>query len=250
MIAKLVPGKFLGYPKNVRKPKNDRGRDQGGHRKLSEKQEDYLKQIFLLGERNGSVSTQALARRLDVQPASVTEMFQRLALLGFVVHAPYRGVRLTEEGRRVALEMLRHHRLLETYLVQMLGYGWDEVHEEAERLEHVISERFETRISEAMGHPTHDPHGDPIPASDLSMPSESAEVPLTDLQPGEPGVLRRVGLQDSESLGLLNRHCLAPGAVIEMVGGSTAGIRVRVQGESFLLPPSLAGELWIEEVKK
>ena len=131
---------------------------------LSEAQEDYLKQIFLLEEDGSRVATQALAGRLGVRPASVTEMVGRLAHLGLVEHARYQGVSLTPIGRRIALEMLRHHRLLETYLVRELGYDWDEVHDEAERLEHVISERFERRIAEAMGHPTRDPHGDPIPA--------------------------------------------------------------------------------------
>ena len=115
---------------------------------LSEAQEDYLKQIFLLEEAGGKVATQALAGRLRVRPASVTEMVGRLAQLGLVEHARYQGVSLTSLGRRVALEMLRHHRLLETFLVRELGYEWDEVHDEAERLEHVISERFEERIAE------------------------------------------------------------------------------------------------------
>jgi DtxR family Mn-dependent transcriptional regulator len=118
---------------------------------LSESQEDYLKQIFLLGGDGDRVSTQALSRRLRVKPASVTEMVGRLSQLGLVEHAPYRGVRLTDAGKRVALEMLRHHRLLETFLVEALGYKWDQVHEEAERLEHVISERFEERIGAVTG---------------------------------------------------------------------------------------------------
>ncbi|HQP42529.1 MAG TPA: metal-dependent transcriptional regulator, partial [Thermoanaerobaculales bacterium] len=134
---------------------------------LTAPQEDYLKQIFLLGERGDSVGTQTLAVRLGVRPASVTGMVQRLAELGLVDHRRYRGVSLTESGRRVALEMLRHHRLLETYLAETLGYGWGEIHDEAERLEHVISERFEERIAEALGHPTRDPHGDPIPDAQL-----------------------------------------------------------------------------------
>ena len=111
---------------------------------LSEAQEDYLKQLFLLeAERQGPVPTQALAERLGVKPPSVTEMLKKLSALGLVEHAPYRGARLTEAGRRIALEVLRHHRLLEAYLHQALGYGWEEVHQEAERLEHVISEAFE-----------------------------------------------------------------------------------------------------------
>ena len=217
---------------------------------LSESQEDYLKQIFLLGGDGDKVSTQALARRLRVKPASVTEMVGRLSQLGLVEHAPYRGVRLTDGGRRVALEMLRHHRLLETFLVEALGYKWDQVHEEAERLEHVISERFEERIAEAMGHPTHDPHGDPIPASDLSLPTGDASVPLQDLPVGVRGTLVRVGAQDPDNLNLLRRLGLEPGCTLEVVSDDEQGIRVRVGEDRFLLPTYLAEALWMEKVKR
>ena len=216
---------------------------------LSESQEDYLKQVFLLGGDGDRVSTQALAHRLRVKPASVTEMVGRLAHLGLVEHAPYHGVRLTEAGRRVALEMLRHHRLLETFLVEALGYKWDQVHDEAERLEHVISERFEERIAEAMGHPTHDPHGDPIPASDLSLPVGEASVPLQDLPVGFRGTLARVGVQDPDNLNLLRRLGLSPGSTVEVVSGDERGVRVRVGDERFLLPTYLAKTLWMEKVE-
>jgi len=217
---------------------------------LSESQEDYLKQIFLLGGDGDRVSTQALARRLRVKPASVTEMVGRLAQLGLVEHAPYRGVRLTDAGRRVALEMLRHHRLLETFLVEALGYSWDQVHEEAERLEHVISERFEERIAEAMGHPTHDPHGDPIPAPDLSLPNGDASVPLQDLPVGFRGTLVRVGAQDPDNLNLLRRLGLSPGSTVEVVSDDGRGIRVLVGDDRFLLPTYLAETLWMEKVER
>ena len=217
---------------------------------LSESQEDYLKQIFLLGDDGDRVSTQALACRLRVKPASVTEMVGRLAQLGLVEHAPYRGVRLTEGGRRVALEMLRHHRLLETFLVEALGYRWDQVHEEAERLEHVISERFEERIAEAMGHPTHDPHGDPIPTPDLDLPSGESLVPLQDLPVGTRGKLVRVGAQDSDNLSLLRRLGLEPGSTVEVVADDSRGIRVRVGTDRFLLPAYLAETLWMERLEQ
>ena len=216
---------------------------------LSESQEDYLKQIFLLGGDGGRVNTQTLARKLDVKPASVTEMVGRLAQLDLVEHAPYRGVRLTCAGRRVALEMLRHHRLLETYLVQALGYKWDQVHDEAERLEHVISERFEERIAEAMGHPTHDPHGDPIPDSNLSFPDVGTSLPLRELPIGFRGVLVRVGAQDPDNLNLLRRLGLAPGSTVEVVSDDSRGVRVRVGEERFLLPGYLAEVLWIERAE-
>ena len=217
---------------------------------LSESQEDYLKQIFLLGGDGDRVSTKALARRLRVKPASVTEMVGRLAQLSLVEHAPYRGVRLTDAGRRVALEMLRHHRLLETFLVEALGYSWDQVHEEAERLEHVISERFEERIAEAMGHPTHDPHGDPIPAPDLSLPNGDASVPLQDLPVGFRGTLVRVGAQDPDNLNLLRRLGLSPGSTVEVVSDDGRGIRVLVGDDRFLLPTYLAETLWMEKVER
>ena len=217
---------------------------------LSESQEDYLKQIFLLGGDGDRVSTKALARRLRVKPASVTEMVGRLAQLGLVEHAPYRGVRLTDAGRRVALEMLRHHRLLETFLVEALGYSWDQVHEEAERREHVISERFEERIAEAMGHPTHDPHGDPIPTPDLSLPNGDASVPLQDLPVGFRGTLVRVGAQDPDNLNLLRRLGLLPGSTVEVVSDDGRGIRVLVGYDRFLLPTYLAETLWMEKVER
>ena len=214
---------------------------------LSPTQEDYLKQIFLLGDGVESVSTRDLSRRLDVRPASVTGMIQRLAEQGLVSHEPYHGVRLTDGGRRVALEMLRHHRLLETYLKQVLGYSWEEVHEEAERLEHVISERFEARIAEAMGHPTHDPHGDPIPDADLRMPPARTEINLTALGAGPRATLTRVGTQDRRSLTRLGRLGLIPGAEIVVVETGGDGIRIEVNGNLHLLPQELARELWLRE---
>lgn len=214
---------------------------------LSESQEDYLKQIFLLGGDSGRVSTQALARRLEVKPASVTEMVGRLAQLGLVEHAPYRGVQLTGAGRRVALEMLRHHRLLETFLVEALGYTWDEVHEEAERLEHVISERFEARIAEVMGHPTHDPHGDPIPTPDLNLPQIDSSTPMQEVPIGSRGILVRVGAQDADNLDFLDRLGLSLGCRVEVLADEERGLRIRLGDESLLLPTYLAEALWMEK---
>jgi DtxR family Mn-dependent transcriptional regulator len=137
---------------------------------LSDAIQDYLRQIFVLGERGGRVSTTALARSQGVAPASATAMVKKLAALGLVEHAPYRGVSLTDAGERVAMEVTRHHRLLELYLAETLGIDVDDVHAEADRLEHVISEELEARIDQALGYPTHDPHGDPIPDADLNWP--------------------------------------------------------------------------------
>ena len=218
-----------------------------GRQVLSPSQEDYLKQIFLLGNGVESVSTRDLSVRLDVRPASVTGMVQRLAVNELVSYEPYRGVTLTDSGRRVALEMLRHHRLLETFLEQVLGYGWDEVHDEAERLEHVISERFEARIAESLGHPTRDPHGDPIPDSDLRLPTISEEIELTRMAEGANARLSRVGTQDRDSLNLLSKFGLIPGVMVEVLETVEGAVRVAIEQERFLLPCELADELWFLE---
>ncbi|WP_457637512.1 metal-dependent transcriptional regulator [Oceanithermus sp.] len=207
---------------------------------LSEAQEDYLKQIHLLSE-GGPVSTQALARRMGVKPASVTGMVKKLASLGLVDYAPYRGVTLTEAGRGVALEVLRHHRLIETYLAEALGYDWDEVHAEAERLEHHISEAFEARIAEWLGHPERDPHGDPIPTPALAMP-HAAGVAMNDVPPGRYRLLR-VRAQDEDTLALLARLGLVPGTEFELVENGPAGARVALPEGRFLLPVELARTL-------
>ncbi|HLX32294.1 MAG TPA: metal-dependent transcriptional regulator [Gaiellaceae bacterium] len=133
--------------------------------------QDYAKAIYTLEARDGSASTNELAALLEVRPGSVSGMLRKLSSLGLVEHERYRGVRLTERGRRVALEVIRHHRLLELYLAETLGLDVDDVHDEADRLEHVISEELEARIDRALGFPTHDPHGDPIPDADLNWPS-------------------------------------------------------------------------------
>jgi DtxR family transcriptional regulator, Mn-dependent transcriptional regulator len=139
---------------------------------LSDAIQDYLKEIYKLGTQSERVSTTALARRQHVSPASASEMVKKLAVLGLAEHAPYRGVTLTHAGEQVALEVIRHHRLLELYLAETLGIGVDDVHDEADRLEHVLSEELEERIDKALGFPTHDPHGDPIPDANLEWPTE------------------------------------------------------------------------------
>jgi DtxR family Mn-dependent transcriptional regulator len=138
---------------------------------LSEAIQDYLKGIYSLQEGDDRVTITAVARKLGVSPASASAMVKKLAALGLAEHEPYRGARLTAAGERVALEVIRHHRLLELYLAQTLGLHVDAVHEEADRLEHVISEELEARIDSALGFPTHDPHGDPIPDANLEWPA-------------------------------------------------------------------------------
>src|SRR5438034_5171087 len=149
--------------------------------------EDYAKAIYALQTRaQGPVTNNAIAERLGVTPASASAMVKKLGSLGLVKHVPYRGVELTPQGRRVALEVLRHHRLLELYLAQSLGVPWDRVHEEAEVLEHHISEELEELIAAKLGNPTRDPHGDPIPTRDLEL-IEAETVPLDSLGPGARG---------------------------------------------------------------
>ena len=147
---------------------------------LSEAIQHYLRGIYKLGASGGRVSTTALARELHVSPASASAMVKKLAALALAEHAPYRGVSLTGEGERVALEVIRHHRLLELYLAETLGIAVDEVHDEADRLEHALSEELEARIDEALGFPTHDPHGDPIPDANLELPDGAHEEHVSD----------------------------------------------------------------------
>lgn len=142
---------------------------------LSEAIQDYLKAIYKLGDGDGRVTVTALARAMGVSPASASAMVKKLAALDLLAHEPYRGAHLTEAGRRVALEVIRHHRLLELYLAETLGLHVDDVHAEADRLEHALSEELEERIDRALGFPTHDPHGDPIPNADLEWPEQAAE---------------------------------------------------------------------------
>ncbi len=139
---------------------------------LSDAIQDYLKEIYKLGVESERVTTSALAKRQRVSAASASAMVKKLAALGLAEHAPYRGVSLTRAGERVALEVIRHHRLLELYLAETLGIGVDDVHDEADRLEHALSEELEARIDRALGFPTHDPHGDPIPDANLEWPKE------------------------------------------------------------------------------
>jgi DtxR family Mn-dependent transcriptional regulator len=173
--------------------------------------EDYCKAIFTLESRTEEpVATNPLAERLGLTPGSVSAMLKRLGELGLIEHHPYRGVRLTEQGRKVALEVIRHHRLLELFLAETLEMPWDRVHAEAEVLEHVISEELEQLIAEALGHPTIDPHGDPIPSAELEL-HELETVALERLQEGDGGVFVRVSDADPEMLRYLSGHGIAPG---------------------------------------
>ena len=187
------------------------------HPRLSEAIEDYAKAIYALARRgDGSVTTNALAERLGVTAGSVSGMVKRLAERGLARHEPYHGVQLTPEGERVALSVMRHHRLLELYLAEHLGVPWDRVHEEAEALEHVISEDLESRIAAKLGHPTHDPHGDPIPDADLVI-DEGITRSLAEMQVGERGRFARVSDADPEMLRYLDGRGIALGDELEVI---------------------------------
>lgn len=178
--------------------------------------EDYLKAIYKLEARDAPpVSTGELARTMEVSPASASNMIKRLDELDFLTYEAYEGATLTEPGRTVALEVIRHHRLLELYLKEVMGYDWDEIHEEAERLEHHISERFESRIEEMLDHPTRDPHGHPIPTRD-GLIDEVPTHSLADLKEGDTSRIDHIADEDGELLHLLEQRGLLPGATVEV----------------------------------
>ena len=221
--------------------------------------EDYSKAIFSLESRGEEpVSTTALADRLGITSGSVSAMLKRLDELGLINHVPYRGVRLTDDGRRIALEVIRHHRLLESYLAEALGMPWDRVHAEAEVLEHVLSEDLEALIAAKLGHPAVDPHGDPIPTAELEL-NEPLTHDMESMMPGDEGLFVRVSDSDPGMLRYLADRGISPGErflvrerqpfggplfVIfgereHAIGGELAGaMRVQVDG-----PPGRAREL-------
>jgi DtxR family Mn-dependent transcriptional regulator len=179
--------------------------------------QNYLKAIYELSESGENAVTSAIAVRLEVSPASVTGMVKRLARLGLIVHAPYQGARLTDAGRSLALEVIRHHRLIELYLAEALGVPWDRVHEEAERLEHVISEDLERRMADRLGDPRFDPHGAPIPRPDGALPPRRGSRALADARPGAALRVAQVDDGDPEFLRYLGRHGIGLGTQLELV---------------------------------
>jgi DtxR family transcriptional regulator, Mn-dependent transcriptional regulator len=193
--------------------------------------QDYLKAIYVLESSGERVTTSALARRMGVSAPSATAMTKRLDELGLVERLPYRGVALTDEGRRGALEVVHHHRLLERYLVDRLGLSLDQVHAEAELLEHALSEELEAKIDAELGFPTHDPHGDPIPDSELRLIHGESRS-LLDLEPGAHGSIARVPDGDSELLRYLGELGIVPDARVEMLAQAPFGGPVTVRTSS------------------
>jgi DtxR family Mn-dependent transcriptional regulator len=215
--------------------------------------EDYLKTIYHLTAGQKRATTNQIAQALNIRPASVTGMIQKLSMCEppLVDYEKHYGVALTPEGEQVALETIRHHRLLETFLHETLGYAWDEVDAEADRLEHVISEAFEERIAQALGDPTHDPHGDPIPTRDLKMPSQ-ATTRLRDLRPTQQAVIKRVRDTDSELLRYLSDRGILPGASVEVIEYSDFddNLTIQVQGafEKIVLGPRITRQIFVEVI--
>jgi DtxR family transcriptional regulator, Mn-dependent transcriptional regulator len=208
----------------------------------SEAIEDYAKAIYALSRRSGvAVGTSELADRLGVAPATATAMLKRLDRMGLVHHQPYRGVSLTPTGERLALEVIRHHRLLESYLSEALGMPWDRVHEEAEVLEHYISEELEGLIAAKLGDPRHDPHGDPIPGPDLAFHGEEHSRPLEALEVGETATFTRVSDGDPQMLRYLAERGIRPGVRIVVKDRQPFGgpVFVEVEGAQH----ALGGEL-------
>ena len=210
--------------------------------------QDYLKNIYELTENGESATTNALAKKLNISAPSVTGMVQKLASSkpALVEYHKHQGVTLTQEGKKAALEVIRHHRLLEAWLVQTLGYSWDEVHEEAERLEHVISEDFERRIAAAMGHPVRDPHGEPIPTEDLKMPPDES-TPLSSMRPGESGTIQRVDASDPNLLRYLEELGLVPGVRIQVTDYSPFdhNLTLKVGRKTTVLGLNITSKLFI-----
>lgn len=213
--------------------------------------EDYLKTIYELQTSGGKVSTTGLAEQLGVAPASVTGMVKKLAAMKLLKHEPYRGVQLTKAGEKIALEVIRHHRLVESYLTEALGVPWDKVHAEADKWEHVISEEMEDRISAKLGHPTTDPHGAPIPTRNGSLP-ETEVRRLSELEPGERAVVAEVSDHDPELLRYLAEMGLFPQARVRVI--STAPfqgpITIEISGRERAVGREVAGHVLVESGAK
>lgn len=212
---------------------------------LTQSVEDYLKVIYKLAHAGEAVTTNAVAQRLGVSAASVTNMTKKLARRRLVQRTPYHGVILTPLGEKVALEVIRHHRLLELYLSQQLGVSLDRVDEEAERLEHVLSEELEEKIAQSLGQPTRDPHGDPIPTREGALADESYPV-LADLRPGQTGVIVRVSDRSPAVLRALASRDLLPGARVRVTGvGSDGAVQIRRKATAQTVEARLAHAVFI-----
>lgn len=219
---------------------------------LSQSVEDYLKAIYVLQSEGEATTTTNIANALDVSSASVTNMLKRLAKMNLLEYESYKGAKLTSAGNKIALEILRHHRLLELYLKEVMGYSWDEVHDEAEKLEHHISEQFEDRIAELLNHPTHDPHGDPIPSKDGVMPT-MAQLSISDAKENTAYIIGRVKDQDPELLRYLEKIGVLPGSKIEVMEKApfSGPVKIRLEGKvEQMLGQAVASEVYLVEAEE
>jgi len=218
---------------------------------LSQAIEDYLKAIHFLQLVETKVSTSSIAGRLGVAQASVTGMIKKMAEMKLVEHSPYQGVTLTEAGEKIALEIIRHHRLLELYLAEAMGYSWDKVHDEAEKLEHVISEEFEEKIDEFLGRPTADPHGAPIPTKDGQMPVFQG-FQLSQAEGGDRVIVRMVSDRDAEKLRYLGKIGLYPNSEIEVIDKApfNGPVHIRINEASHHLGRELAEMILVERAEE
>jgi DtxR family Mn-dependent transcriptional regulator len=219
---------------------------------LSDVMEDYLKAIYVLQSEQGPpVSTSAIAEYLDKTSPSVTDMLGKLEDRGLVEREPYQGAELTTEGEAVALEVVRHHRLLEAFLADQLDYDWSDVHEEADALEHHISEEFERRVADALGDPAVDPHGDPIPSADLEPVDEGTGPRLTDHGEGERVIVTRVSDRDEAELEYLANAGITPGTELEIVDIAPFGmVTVATATGKQSLPAAVARSIRVESAAK
>jgi DtxR family Mn-dependent transcriptional regulator len=208
--------------------------------------QDYLKEIYKIQAAGDRATTTAIAKRMGVAPSSATSMIKKLAALGLAKHAPYHGIELSAAGRKIALEVIRHHRLLEQYLAETLGLSIDAVHAEADRLEHVLSEELEARIDEQLGFPTHDPHGDPIPDAGLNV-DRSQLRSLDALEPGEEATVKRVPDGDAALLRYLAKLALVPGGRVQMRSSEPFGgpLTILVSGREHAISRELAGQIGV-----
>lgn len=217
------------------------------HPELSAPVEDYLKAIYELEQSGAAAGTNELAARLGIAPASVSGMVRRLAEQGLIEHERYKGARLTIAGRRAALRTIRRHRIIETYLTEALGYAWDRVHDEAERLEHACSDELVDRMAEAVGEPMHDPHGAPIPTREGTV-DERRFLSIADLRVGDAASVRRVSDKNGERLRYLAELGIVPGAMLTVLERAPfdGPITVGIGSEERVIGPLLAAEVLVE----
>jgi DtxR family Mn-dependent transcriptional regulator len=216
---------------------------------INEAMEDYLKAIYEIQQEKGKVATTVLASRLKIQPASVTGMIKKLSEMNLVTYEPYQGVKLTDSGKKIALEVIRHHRLVELFLAEALGVSWDKVHHEAEKWEHFLSDELEERIDALLGYPTHDPHGAPIPDRNGKVAQRSTLL-LADLKPTQSAVVVEVSDHDPELLRYLGTMGLYPNAQFEVleVAPFDGPIKIEIQRNEYTVGNKVARQIYVRKI--